>query len=64
VVLTVEDDGRGIAPERSQGLGTRTMHDRATQAGGSLAIAPREAGGTIVTLRLPIADVPVKLASA
>lgn len=55
-VLTIEDDGTGF-PEgapRHDGLGLRIMRYRADIVGGSLAIQPRDSGGTVVCCRFPL----------
>jgi PAS domain S-box-containing protein len=57
VEVSVEDDGRGFDPTsvepRPGHLGIPAMADRATVAGGRLAIERREGGGTRVRLWLP-----------
>jgi signal transduction histidine kinase len=56
VRMTVEDDGRGIDPAaaRRGGRGLGNMRDRAVRHGGSLHIAARPEGGTVLTWRLPL----------
>ncbi|WP_202841839.1 ATP-binding protein [Luteimonas saliphila] len=54
LVLCVSDDGRGVDPDRPGGLGLLTMRERATQLGGSVTIAPRAGGGTVVRAMLPM----------
>jgi signal transduction histidine kinase len=52
--LEVEDHGRGFAPdERHQGIGLVGMRERAELVGGTLQVAGREGGGTIVRLVVP-----------
>ncbi|MFA9428588.1 ATP-binding protein [Egicoccus sp. AB-alg2] len=54
--LTVEDDGVGLtdrSPQAGGGVGMRTMRERASLLGGSLAVRPRVGGGTVVHLRCP-----------
>jgi two-component system, NarL family, sensor histidine kinase UhpB len=56
VVLKVEDNGRGIAPEalaNTMSLGLVGMRERAAVLGGEVIIDRIQAGGTRVTLRLP-----------
>lgn len=58
--VSVADDGRGFAVRpSSKGMGVGTMRYRARLIGAELAIAPRDAGGTIVTCTLPL-GVPVE----
>ena len=56
--LTVEDNGRGIDPDRpnrgSDGNGLTSMNQRATRAGGSLNVVSRPNQGTTVTLAVPL----------
>lgn len=56
IVLTVQDDGCGIragaAPGKSWGI--LGMQERSRSFGGSLDVAGRDGGGTLVTLRLPL----------
>ena len=57
LVLTIEDDGVGIAPERAAqaaGHGLRNMRERAQALGGEVQIEPRGGGGTRFTLRVPL----------
>lgn len=58
VVVTVSDDGRGIAPgedrERPGHRGLAGMRDRALVAGGTVDVQARPGGGTEVRLRLPV----------
>ncbi|MDP2318257.1 MAG: sensor histidine kinase [Acidobacteriota bacterium] len=53
-VLTVEDDGQGLAPDVRPGLGWLGMQERVTAAGGTLAIAGHGAPGVRVTASLPV----------
>jgi two-component system CheB/CheR fusion protein len=55
LVLTVQDDGVGMAeePAESQGLGLRIMRNRAAIVGAKLAIEPADPMGTMVTCVLP-----------
>ncbi len=57
VVLEIADDGRGFDPEPASrahgGLGLASMRDRARAAGGQLAVASRDGGGTTVRVEVP-----------
>lgn len=55
--LTVEDNGKGIAKEQTLNLrsfGILGMKERAHLLGGNVSIAPRDAGGTVVAVELPL----------
>jgi signal transduction histidine kinase len=54
-VLSIEDDGVGLPPERpaGRGLGLRIMNYRAQKIGGTLDIRPGEKGGTVVACSFP-----------
>jgi len=52
--LEVEDHGKGFVPVAGQtGIGLVAMRERAEILGGTLRVAPAEAGGTLVQLRIP-----------
>ena len=55
MVLTVHDDGTGIDSQRapSAGAGLRLMAHRCALMGGTLAVQPRDGGGTQVTCSVP-----------
>lgn len=53
VSLTIEDDGRGFAPEAAAGAGIEGMRERALLVSGRLRIGPSSRGGTSVVLTLP-----------
>jgi len=52
--LQVTDDGSGLQPERTAGVGLASMRERAAELGGSCVIDSPAAGGTRVHVRLPI----------
>lgn len=55
LVVTVEDDGRGLdAAARPSGYGLLGMRERAELAGGTVVVAPRPGGGTRVRLSVPV----------
>ena len=54
VVLTVRDDGRGLATRKPGGMGIRGMQERARDIGGSLRVQARHGGGTEVRASLPL----------
>ena len=62
--LTIEDDGGGIGPTivrtpaDRRGLGVIGMRERAQALAGSFAIENRSEGGTKVTVRIPLPEVP------
>jgi len=53
LTLTVTDDGGGLA-DAQPGSGIQSMRERALMIGAELAVDQRAAGGTKVTLRLPL----------
>jgi signal transduction histidine kinase len=73
VRVEVEDEGKGIGPEKQMeimsaglpGVGVRGMRERLRQLGGSLEITSGGAGkGTMVVARLPIAEQKPEIAAA
>lgn len=48
------DDGIGLPPGASPGVGIRSMHERAAELGGTLTIQGAQGGGTCVHSSLPI----------
>jgi len=54
LVVRVEDDGTGIAPDATRGVGLRSMLERVIELGGSLRIEPRLPSGTTVTAAFPL----------
>ena len=53
VQLTISDDGQGIPAGHRIGVGLHTMHERASELGGSCTITPGPSGGTTIQVRLP-----------
>jgi two-component system, sensor histidine kinase PdtaS len=58
--VVVEDDGAGLPPAfevaTSGGLGLSIVRTLVgSELGGEIALGPREGGGTVVTMRIPVA---------
>ena len=53
LVMEICDDGRGLMPGVSTGLGRLSMQARAAEVGGVCNIEPNPGGGTRVSVRLP-----------
>ena len=51
--LEIEDDGRGLAPARSIGVGLASMRERAEELGGRCEVKQGPSGGMCVHVRLP-----------
>ena len=57
LLVEVEDDGRGIAPEdlaKARSLGLKGMRERVAYLGGSLEIGQAPRGGTRLRIRVPL----------
>ncbi len=54
LLLEVQDDGQGIAPDHRMGVGLLSMRERAMELGGTLAVEQGATGGTVVRARLPL----------
>lgn len=54
LVLTVVDDGLGIAMDSRAGVGMTSMRERAEELGGTCEVRRRPEGGTHVVARLPV----------
>jgi signal transduction histidine kinase len=54
VELTVRDDGRGLDPGRTPGVGLRSMQERAAEVGGLCSVRSAPEGGTVVSAWLPL----------
>jgi signal transduction histidine kinase len=52
--LEIVDDGCGFAPEHREGLGLRSMRERAAELGGTCVIDGQPGRGTAVCVRLPL----------
>jgi signal transduction histidine kinase len=53
LILTIADDGQGIAANQLRGIGIQSMRDRAAELGGTFVIQPAEPTGTCIEVRLP-----------
>jgi len=54
VALEIVDDGLGIPAGRGAGVGLSSMHERASELGGSCIVQSVPKGGTQVLVRLPL----------
>jgi signal transduction histidine kinase len=54
LIVSVADDGVGLAPDAKPGVGLASMRERADELGGSLSIETPVGGGTKVLARLPL----------
>jgi signal transduction histidine kinase len=54
VVLEIIDDGVGISARRNAGVGLSSMHERASELGGSCVVQSVPKGGTQVLVRLSL----------
>jgi signal transduction histidine kinase len=54
VTLEIVDDGVGISAEHSAGVGLTSIHERASELGGSCVVERVPKGGTRVLVRLPL----------
>lgn len=54
LMLAVMDNGCGLPATYLAGVGHRSMHERAAELGGSVALLPAPAGGTCVTATFPL----------
>jgi signal transduction histidine kinase len=52
--LRVVDDGAGIDPDATPGVGLGSMRERAEELGGTLAVGERAGGGSEIRARLPL----------
>jgi two-component system NarL family sensor kinase len=52
--LEITDDGLGLAETRTQGVGLRSMQERAAELGGQCLVERGPNGGTWVQVSLPI----------
>lgn len=55
-LLSVGDDGIGLAGESGSGRGLLGMRERAELLGGSLDVSASASGGTLITARIPMTD--------
>ena len=53
LIVDVDDDGTGMAPDSEPGVGTLSMRERAAELGGSLTIVRSPLGGVRVHAELP-----------
>lgn len=57
LTVLIEDNGKGFDPgtfEESKGLGTAGMRERITTLGGMISIQSQPAGGTKITIEIPV----------
>ena len=53
LTVTVADDGRGIGPDVTAGVGLLSLRERAEELGGRCEVVCPESGGTTVRAVLP-----------
>jgi signal transduction histidine kinase len=51
--VRVRDNGSGLVQARPGGIGLASMHERASEIGGTLLLSAHPGAGTTITLRLP-----------
>ena len=61
LVLTIQDDGIGFAPEREKGLGLLGMEERVTHLNGSFQIESTRGAGTTIRVELPLSEAAVRV---
>jgi signal transduction histidine kinase len=54
LVVSIVDDGVGIAPDLPPGVGLVSMRDRADELGGTLTVGTPDGGGTAIMATLPL----------
>ncbi len=60
LLLTVQDDGQGFAPERERGIGMLGMEERVKHLNGTFQVHSNAGSGTKIDVRLPYGAVPCR----
>jgi signal transduction histidine kinase len=63
LVLSIQDDGRGLDPRRHRGLGLLGMQERVAHLGGSFRAGSEAGGGTRIDITLPLPAAPERPAA-
>lgn len=58
LLVEIEDDGVGVAPDAEAGVGLVALRERATELGGRAEVTCPSTGGTVVRALLPLRSVP------
>ena len=64
LVLTLSDDGKGIAPSTPKGFGLAAMIERVRSLGGSCEIESAPAKGTTIRVKIPVKQASERRARA
>ena len=62
--LDISDDGKGIPAGHHIGAGLHTMHERASELGGSCTLIRGSSEGTVIQVELPLPQVKDMIAPA
>jgi signal transduction histidine kinase len=54
IVLSVEDDGKGLSPDQRNGLGLIGVHERVENLGGTFRVESSPGRGTLLSITLPL----------
>ena len=54
LIVEIRDNGRGLSPDRTCGVGLQAMKERATELNGQFRLESLPDGGTLVQARLPL----------
>ena len=54
LVIHISDDGKGFTAGYHEGVGLRSMRERAEEIGGRVAIEPTDSDGTLIKVWLPV----------
>lgn len=57
--VSISDDGRGMPDQRRDGVGMKSMRERAEELGGSFRVDSRRGGGTVIEVSLPLVTRPI-----
>jgi signal transduction histidine kinase len=59
IEVSVQDDGSGFDPQQDKGIGILGIQERVQGLGGIVQVNSRPGGGSVLSLLLPLVELPV-----